>query len=171
MKSASLYLFDLPIYRLSESNYVAEQNAYIDKVMTASPLPSTPAHPSTARRLSGPDAALRDHLWHCYGGAWQFNEVVGYLRVHLLGTQVRAEHWSVPRKRVVRTRRKTLEYVSHKLVSETELPVHGTNAEILSSVLAHVERCRVAVAPRVLDTTLLENLGPLLNWRKLVAGA
>jgi len=139
--------------------------------MKANSVTPLPEHPSTAQHLSPTDEALRNHLWHAYGGAWQFNEIVGYLRVHIVGTQVRAEHWSVRRKRSVRTRKKTLEWVTHKLAPESELPMDGTNAEIFAAIAIHVESCRKLLAPRVLDTTLMENVGPHVNWRALADGA
>jgi hypothetical protein len=171
LNTGTRYLIDLPIYRLSEEEYVEARNAYIDKIMTEHPLPSTPDHPSTASKLSPQDETMRSHLWRSYGGAWQFNEIVGYLRLHLVGTQVRAEHWSVRRKRIVRTRNKTFEYMSHKLAPETDLPVEGTNAEIHAIIVRHIGSCQSLLRPRIVDMSPLQNLGGHINWQALVNGA
>jgi hypothetical protein len=161
----------LPFYRLTEDEYVAARNSYIDKVMTENPLPTTPAHPSGASHLSASDEWMGEHLWFGYGGAWQFNEIVGYLRVHIVGTQVRAEYWRVRAKRIVRTRNKIFEHKYHKLVPETELPVGAGNAAIYSAILKHIEACREALRPRYLDTSALEQLGPYVDWSRLINAA
>src|SRR4051794_15212978 len=99
MRKGQFDILDLPVYRLPEDCYNTERNAHIDAVMTQSPLPTTPPNPSTAENLAGPDATMRDHLFEAYGGAWQYNEIIGFLRLHFLGSQIRAEYWRVNRKR------------------------------------------------------------------------
>ena len=65
--------------------------------------------------------AAEDRLRQSYGGAWEYNEIIGYIRLYFFGTQVRGEYWGVNSKRVVRTRKKTLEYKTWKLAPEIDL--------------------------------------------------
>ncbi len=58
-----------------------------------------------------------EHLNNKYGGTWEFNEVIGHIKLHFLGNQIRGEYWKVNAKRIVKTRSKTLEYATHKLAS------------------------------------------------------
>lgn len=165
MSSAVSYVFDLPIYRLAESAYNAKRDADIDTIMTEHPLVATPDKPSEAVRLAPQDAAFLSRARYRYGGPWQFNEIIGYLRLFLLGSQVRAEHWSVCRKRISKTRTKIIELRSLKFVPETELPTRGENRDIFAAVLRHVEICKKHLPRRFLDTSQLSTLGPHLDWR------
>jgi len=168
MGTGIAYFLDLPVYRLAEDHYVADQNAHIDAVMTEHPLPDTPEHPCTATDLSEPDSAMRDHLWTSYGGAWRYNEIIGYIRLHFVGTQVRGEYWRVGTKRIVRTRKKVFEWRNWKLAPETDIPVEADSAEIFRLVLEQVAQCRSELNGRFVDTESLETLGPYLNWRALL---
>ena len=40
-----------------------------------------------------------------FGGAWKYNEIIGYIRLHFLGNQIRGEYWGVKAMCQVRTRR------------------------------------------------------------------
>lgn len=110
------------------------------------------------------NAAFRDHLERVYGGCWEFNEIIGYIRLHFLGTQVRGEYFSVSRKRIVRTRTKTLEYQTWKLAPEVDIEPPYGNAEILAAVREYVDDCRHEVPQRFVDATLFEALAPYINW-------
>ena len=171
MSRGQLNFLDLPVYRVGEDAYHAARAAFADAQMTAHPLPTTPNRPSAAQQLSPQDAYMLDHLYRRYGGGWRYNEIVGYLRLHFLGSQVRAEYWRVEAKRIVRTRRKRIEFRDWKLAPETEVPVDGTSEEIYAAVREHVEDCRRELGSLVLDTTALETLGPYLDWRALLHGA
>ena len=168
MSAGTHYLFDLPIYRLSEDDYYAQRDAHVDRIMTENPLANTPIKPSEAVRLDPQDAAFVSHLRHKYGGPWQFNEVVGYLRLPVLGSQVRAEHWLVCCKRVSKSRTKIIELRSLKFVPETELPSRGANPDIFAAVLRHIDACEKHLPRRFLDTSQLNLLGPHLDWRGLI---
>jgi len=101
---------------------------------------------------------------------WRYNEIIGYLRLYFLGTQVRAEYWRVNRKRIVRTRRKIFQFWTWKVAPETELPVNGSSAEIYKAVQEHVESCRAALKGRFVDTRQLTTIGHYIDWRALLHG-
>ena len=170
MRLGQFDILDLPVYRLPEDRYYSERDVYVDSVMTQHPLPTTPPNPSTAPNLSSSDAAMRDRLFESYGGAWQYNEIIGYLRLHFLGSQVRAEYWRVNRKRIVRSRKKVFTFWQWKLAPETELPIHGSSTEIYQAVLSHVEDCKKALPDRYIDIATLTFLGPHIDWRALLHG-
>jgi len=170
MRIRQFDVIDLPVYRLTEDRYYAERNAYVDRIMYEHPLPSTPSSPSTAVGLSGPDATMRDHLVKSFGGPWNYNEIIGFLRLHFLGSQVRAEYWRVDVKRIVRSRTKIFVPWAHKLVPEKELPMSGTSEEIFRAVTGHVEDCKRSLRDRHVDATTLESLGPYIDWRALLHG-
>ena len=170
MRRGQFNFLDIPVYRLQEDEYYAARSAYADAVMTEHPLPTTPESPSSASKLSPRDAAMLDHLYQSYGGAWLYNEIIGYLRLHFLGSQVRAEYWRVQSKRIVRTRRKIFEFNHWKLAPETELPMGGTSEDIFDAVMEHVQGCKAELKGRCVDTSTLETLGPYIDWRGLLHG-
>ena len=170
MRRGPFYFLDLPVYRVGEDAYYAARAAFADAQMTKHPLPTTPNRPSGAQQLSPQDAYMLDHLYWSYGGSWKYNEIVGYLRLHFLGSQVRAEYWRAEAKRIVRTRRKRIEFRDWKLAPEKEIPMDGTSEDIYAAVRAHVEDCRRELGRLVLDSTPLETLGPYIDWRTLLHG-
>lgn len=168
MRKGFFYFLDLPVYRLPEDRYYKERDDYVDRVMIRSK-PSL--NTSTAERMSQQDEAMRSRLFDSYGGAWRYNEIIGYVRLHLLGTQIRGEYWRVNKKRVVRTRNKVLEFWGWKLAPETDLPHFGTNAEIYQVILEHVDDCKRELKAHYLDSDQLTSLGPYIDWRALLEWA
>jgi hypothetical protein len=55
--------------------------------------------PGSSRKLleSQRDRKIRflDHLEMRYGGPWNFNEIIGFIRLHFLGSQIRGEYFAV----------------------------------------------------------------------------
>lgn len=102
-----------------------------------------------------------------YGGCWEFNEIIGYIRLHFLGSQVRGEYFSVNKKRIVRTRTKQFEFMTWKLAPEVEIePPYGT-AEILNAIYQYIEDCRHEVRTRYIDTSKLDAIAPFVDWERL----
>lgn len=163
------YFLDLPIYRIAEDRYFRERETFIEKGLYSvnseklhSGLQSIyEANPQFA------DAA-RDRLATSYGGIWRFNEIVGYVRLYFLGTQIRGEHYGVRRNRLVRTRTKTFEFIHWKLATEVNVPNPITDEGIYRAVLEYVERCRAEFPRRHIDSEPLVVLGEHLRWRELL---
>ena len=88
---------------------------YIENTLL--PPETWPRDEPIARDKANPNENLgfRDLCTKSYGGPWIFNEIVGYIRLHFMGNQVRGEYFAVQRKRIVRTRRKQLEFLDWNL--------------------------------------------------------
>jgi hypothetical protein len=163
-----VYFYDLPVYRLSSNAYDQELEEYIDKVLFP------PIDPSAAaRRTRGkPDAnsltLFRQHPHEKYG-CWEFNEIVGYIKLHFLGTQVRGEYFSAQRKRIVRSRSKVLEFKMHKLAPEVEINAPLGNTEILAAIRTYIAACTREQPNRFIDTASFERLAPHVDWLPLFA--
>jgi hypothetical protein len=110
---------------------------------------------------------MDQHQYEKYG-PWQFNEVVGYIRLHLLGSQIRGEYFSAEKKRSYLGRKKVFTYRTHKLAPEVDIEGPGTNAQILAAIREYVADCKKELRRgRVIDATLLEAIGPHVDWRTL----
>jgi hypothetical protein len=81
-----MYFFDVPVYRLREDRYYDERDRYIDNAMFPPSSPYSERLREEARK--NPNIAFKDHLQNSYGGPWRYNEIIGYIRLHFLGSQI-----------------------------------------------------------------------------------
>lgn len=153
---ACQYFYDIPVYRLAEKRYYQEMHAYLDHAVSGGSASS--------------NSALRDHLERTYGGCWRFNEVVGYIRLFFLGSQVRGEYMAVGKKRIVRTRKKVFECITLKRAPEADLPYPYTNPGIYDAILGYLDDCRKELPGRYVDTALFEAIGRHVDWIGLMRG-
>jgi hypothetical protein len=165
---ATRYFYDIPVYRLPEDKYYFERDEYIDGVLFPKDDPFSQS--MREREAADPNCniAIRDHLQRSYGGCWTFNEIIGYIRLHFLASQVRGEYFAVRKKRIVRTRTKVLEYHVWKLAPEVEIPHPYTSRGIYEAVLKYLADCRKELPGRYVDTDLFEVIGKHVDWRGLM---
>lgn len=158
------YFYDIPVYRLPDVRYYRERDEYIEGLIYPKDSPFNEA--IIAKEAADPNCniANRNHLQRSYGGCWQFNEIIGYIRLHFFGSQVRGEYFTVRKKRVVHTRTKTLEYHTWKLAPEADIPYPFTNQDIYTTVLEYLSACRKKLPRRHIDTELFEIIGPHVDW-------
>lgn len=165
---ATRYFYDIPVYRLPEERYYRERDEYIDDVLF--PKDSPYSQSLREREAADPNCniAIRDHLQRSYGGCWRFNEIIGYIRLHFLSSQVRGEYFAVRKKHIVRTRTKILEYHMLKLAPEVEIPYPFTSDGIYGAVLKYLADCRKELPGRYVDTELFESIGKHVDWLGLM---
>jgi hypothetical protein len=146
-------------------------NKYIDSVLFPDNSPYTQALREKDQADHNANLTIKDHLHHSFGGCWKFNEIIGYIRLHFLGTQIRGEYFGVKKKRIVKTRTKTLEYRTWKLAPEIEVPDEATDSDIFTFVMEYIADCKKELPRRHIDTELLEAMGPYVRWRELYDNA
>jgi len=161
------YFLDLPIYRLGDGRYYQERDAHVDRTLFPPGSPYSEQRRADEKKKPSSLAGIRDHFEKSYGGCWRYNEIVGYIRLHFLGSQVRGEYYGVNRRRIVRTRTKQLEYRTWKLAPEVDIPRDATDSDIFSAVIRYVDDGRTEVKGRFIDDSQLIMLGPYINWREL----
>lgn len=168
MGVAFRYLLDLPVYRLTEAAYIKQRTAWV-KDNLFSGLPSNSIvhefYAAEPRRREW----MENHLERIYGGGWHYNEIVGYIRLHILGSQIRGEYYGTTGKRIVRSRKKQFEFKTWKLATEAEIPEHATSADILRVIRKYVVACEKEkeLRGRYVDKSVLENLGSYVDWERL----
>jgi hypothetical protein len=161
------YFHDLPVYRLCESDYYAARDRFVEANLFPPGSPNEPALRQYDKTNPGANDAIRDHLLRSYGGCWNFNEIVGYIRLHFLGTQVRGEYYATPKKRVVRTRTKTMEFVTWKLAPEIDIESPYNSPQVLEAIRQYIQDCRAEVPRRYVDTSMFEAVAPFIDWGSL----
>lgn len=91
------------------------------------------------------------------------NEIIGFIKLYFMGTQVRGEYWSTKPKRKVRTRKKQFEYKTHKLAAENEIRAE-TNEGILNAVNEYISDCQRELKGHHLDLREFEALKYNMDW-------
>lgn len=161
------YFLDLPVYRITEDRYYSDRAACVDRILF--PPGASYSEQRRAAEKKNPDslADIKDHFEKAYGGCWRYNEIIGYIRLHFLGSQVRGEYYGVNGRRIVRTRTRRLEYRTWKLAPEVDISHDATDTDIFAAIMEYVDACRAEVKGRHIDDSQLAALGRYINWREL----
>ena len=161
------YFYDVPVYRLSRERYCKDMDKYIKKHMYSGSPNHIKRMEDFYRKEPTQKLASEDRLRKSYGGSWEYNEIIGYIRLYFFGTQIRGEYWGVNSKRVVRTRKKILEYKTWKLASEIDLHWGPDSSSIFSQILKYLERCHKELKGRYIDTRNFKAIGSYIDWKSL----
>ena len=162
-----VFFCDLPVYRLSEPEYEKWQdNRY--RQDTAD-LRSAEAQGFTIPLTTY--TFFQERLRERYG-PWQFNEILGYIRLHFLGSRLRGQYFSAEKARNPVSRHKVFTCRSVNLSSEMGISKTASNEEIYATIREYIKNCRGELrAGRVIDAAQLMALGPHVDWRGLVNGS
>ena len=154
------YFLVIPVYRVKEDTYYSDMENDFEKSISK-------AWDEDFRK-NNPDLVQDYKNAHQsnYGAGWEFNEIIGHIKLHFLGTQVRGEYWGTIPKRKVRTRRKQFEYKTHKLAAEVEIR-ELTQAGIIKAVEEYIDGCKKEVKNRHLDLREFNNLKAHIDWPSL----
>ncbi len=163
------YFFDVPVYRLPEERYYEEMNEYIKRKMFPGPPEDDDIMKVFFSREPNREIGFRDQLRVKFGGAWIYNEIIGYIQLHFLGNQIRGEYWEVKTKRLVRTRKKLFEYRTWKIVPEINVPEKAENEEIFKLIIEYLSKCSKELKGKYIDKRILDRIGRHLDWKSLLA--
>lgn len=169
MRAPVRYFYDVPVYRLEEERYADDLNHHIESTLFPISDPLSSALRERDWLNPSEKASLRDHLTEKYGGCWLYNEIVGYIRLFFLGSQVRGEYFAISQRRAIRTRHKIFILKSLKLAPEREIPNTTANLSIFETVLQYINDCRKELPRRRIDSRLLEAVGPHVDWQALLS--
>jgi hypothetical protein len=153
-------IFDVPVYRLSQPEYEAKQEQYVrQNLAEGEPYPDSKGKLWWQTRFA-----------ENYGGFWQFNEIIGFIRLFFYGTQIRGEYWRVNAKRLVRTRNKTFVFRELNVTFGEQIPPRSSNKRIFNLILKYLKRAESDCFFRgqFIDTSILEYIGPYVDWKSLL---
>ncbi len=165
---AHFYFFDLPVYRLNEDDYHKQREAYIEEKIFHPETTSNKTLRSHYQQRPESLLSFRNYLEKKYGGCWRFNEIIGYIRLHFLGSQVRGVYFSSSHQRITRTRKKTIEFKTLKLAPEVEISQPYGSDEVLLAIKIYIEDCKKAVPNRIIDTSLFDVISKHVDWSALL---
>jgi len=162
------FFFDVPVYRLPEEKYYREMNEYIERNMFPGPVEHNDNMKEFYSREPEQEVSHRELFRVLFGGEWRYNEIIGYIRLHFLGNQIRGEYWGAKAKRQVRTRKKLFKNMTWKIAPEINIPNKADNEEIFKLILDYLTRCSRELRRRHIDTTILESIGRYVDWKSLL---
>ena len=147
------YLFELHVYRLKETEYYSAMKKDMDKTNSKMQIPMDTAY-------------LRKQ----YGGDWQYNEIIGFLKFYQYGAnQIRCEYWETDSSRKVKTRKKQFIQKSDSYCRE---PFYksDTNVNLAKTMKNAVDHCDVILKKknRHIDKELFNNIVDHIAWRDVL---
>lgn len=160
--SRERYFLEIPIYWCAELDFNARYNAdlkahlYESEVRSGYPL-------SNDFRIQ-----VTVEFWKNYVAPWHYNQAVGWLRLYVLGSSVRADEWFTSARRFGRVMRK-----KHISLIGKAFEVHCwpemSSEDIFREVLAKVRKVQSQSTRKVvLDLDCFISLGSFVDWRRLV---
>lgn len=161
------YFIDIPVYRLEKDKYYSQRDAYVEINLYGKNPEEIKKNKEFYMNNSDLERASRKRLLNSYGGPWDFNEIVGYIKLFFFGNQIRGELWQVDRKRFIRTRKKIIHFKSHKVVYELTIPENSSSNEIFDIISAYLNNAKKKLKNRYMDTRHFELIGPYINWNSL----
>jgi antibiotic biosynthesis monooxygenase (ABM) superfamily enzyme len=142
------YLFEIHVYRLKETDYYNAMNEYIDKTNSNMPTPMDTGF-------------LRNQ----YGGNWQYNEIIGFLKFYQYGAnQIRCEYWETDSSRKKQFIQKSDSYCREPFSKS------DTNVNLAKTMKNAVDHCEVILKKknRHIDKELFNNTVDHVAWRDVL---
>lgn len=156
------YLFDIPIYWRSQQKFNAEYDARLSQYLIDFEQKS--GYPLTDHLRT----SLIDGFWRSYIAPWRFNQVVGWLRLYKLGSQLRGELWRMNAKRAGRQLTKKQFSLKGKAFDVHIYPEASStdiHRELLQGITAFSKEL---TRGEVLDLETFSSLAPFVDWQQLM---
>jgi hypothetical protein len=160
------YIFEIPVYRCTKDSYYADMKEgearYMDDLFESKGVP----------RERDPEAyrIYKEHFMTRFGGPWDFNQIVGWIRLYAEGSHVGGHLWWVKERRLQRKMWKTFYLSSYSDILATYFTLNDDSDGILRETLAQLEgRAReTPLKGRHVDLSTFCRIGPFINWRGLL---
>lgn len=169
------FIFDVPIYRTTKASYNEDQKLYINESLYDHLELSRSEMDAYYKEY--PHSKIRNEncYWRQYGGPWRFNDIIGYVQLYLKGSQVHGQLWYIDAKRIVRKPRHKILVCKNAGLGfgiPVGIPIESSNSEIFSRIMKYLDSVRPLpkFKNRFIDSSLLETIGPYVDWRSLIEG-
>lgn len=165
------YFFEIPIYRCAPEKYLAETNEMHEKINR-----SFDGHRETFPNYDY-SHLIQARFLRQYN-PYEYNEVIGWIRLYILGTQIRGRYYfeSDPKnpefykKRIDKGIRKK-RFIDCDKAFDISIYKEQTSSAIFTVLLEELERLTKHEVPfknRYLDLEQLNNIGKYVDWRMLI---
>ncbi len=149
MRLNTKLLFELAVYRLDEESYYNEFLKYKNENSTE--------HTSDSCLINS------------YGGQWEYNEIVGFLKFYVSGnTQIRCEYHETDKKIKRKTKTKTFIKITDSLCVRS-ISKKMTNEELINTIEDCIRHCKNNIPiKRFIDTRMFDSTFKNTNWVQVV---
>lgn len=163
------YFYDIPVYRLSSEKYYEELKAYKNKHLhDGRNEDDKKLKEQFYEKYPEKKANFEEHIFKNFGGQWEYNEIIGYIKLYSVGNQIRGEYFQIDKKRITKTRKKVFEWKCDKLVPEISFYRSETNEEIFNNICKYLNDCEKELNNRYIDLDNFLKIGKYLDWKKLL---
>lgn len=150
-------LFEIPVYRLSKDKYYQKMETFIKAELLSID------DPAIKMKLT---SSLRDK----YGGNWEYNEIIGYLKLYKWGSKLRVYYYETNSKRKVKTRKKNFVKISDKY-ADRQIYATWTNNELIKEIKGIISQCEDILKSDnknfYLDRTIFDSLVDKIDWKNI----
>jgi len=160
------YIFDIPVYRKTHEEFNTEINRElakrVERIVSCDPQ-RRPLNRETYGRQK--DAVIAES-----GGPWQFNQIVGWLRLFAEGDKIGCHLWWVNAKRLNRRMQKKrfqLQTFSDVLGGGCRNKYSNEIYDILLKRLIE-EAAEPQYKKRYIDLNVFRRVGPFIDWRGML---
>ncbi len=157
------YLFDIPIYWCDGEEFNNKYDQNLNKYMGNIENLSDYSLNSDIRLL------IESTFWKNYIAPWRYNQIVGWIRIYKLESQIRGELWFINAKRFSRNLRKK-QFSLHGEAFEISIWPEQNSNQIFKSILKACIGFRNNFIRNIfLDMENFNELGKYVDWRKLMS--
>lgn len=154
------YFCELPVYRLSRENYFLEQMSFYKKYYEDHITKNGRVKPPLGFENFLEKALRRDDIW-------EYNEIIGYIRLYFSGHQIRGEYYQHNVTRIRKTRKKKFAWITHKLTPEINI-LRMSDEEIYTSIIKYIDSCGKELKNRHIDADSFRQVGKYVQWNYLI---
>lgn len=166
------YFFELAIYRCSPKKFEKELDTLERKI--------NDHFDDLTKQLEDYDSShLKQDRFSRLSYEYEYNEVIGWIRLYILGNQIRGEYFyevspkdsSIQKPKINKGVRKK-KFCSFEKAFELSIYTEDSSEDIFQKLLNKLEYLSKEEKPfkgRFIDTRQLETIGKFVNWRELVA--
>ena len=160
------YLFEIGIYSCNPDRFFTERKEHLQKHL------EWITHQfGGITREQAPETftSAETYFIKKYGG-WRYTQAIGWIRLFVLGRQIRGEIWVVNAKRIDRKMNKRKFQHYGKAFELSFFPGEDSSTDIYNQVCNALDRITKErpFKGRYIDLEAFHNIGPFINWRGLV---
>jgi hypothetical protein len=160
------YIFDIGVYLTDEESFYARRNKELREQTQwlrnqVNDIPQV--------QVDIVSAQLEQHFVKNYG-TWRYTQAIAWIRIYILGTQIRGETWFVEAKRLSRRLKGRVFNDDGKTFELDILDEDSQSIDIYTQVLNELNELKKQkpFKGRYIDLEHFCNLGPFINWRELM---
>lgn len=167
MSMRDFYVFDIAVYLTDKDAYYREIDKRVDEYLHKTFI----SKGLTCEK--DPDVFLlaEDHLRKSYGGPWEFNQVVGWIRLYAEPSHIGAHLWWVQAKRLQRKMNKVFYLTTSSNLLATHFYPKDDSDKIFQDTLEDIKLLseKKSWKGRYVDLESFTRIGPFVDWRQLLS--